>query len=253
MVVADSPIPLYIQIEEELRGMIQAGELGPNDRVPSESELSERFSVSRMTARKALDRLVADGLMFRRAGKGTFVAQPKIAHGPSQLLSFSAAMDAQDVEHHTKVLDARMLTAPSNIAGDLQVAPGASVAFVRRLRFIGDEPAAIHMSYIPARFSSVLDGDLTGSMTRLLDSVGAKVARTNDTIEAVAASGDEARLLRVRAGSPLVLIVGVAYTSDLVPVRHSEALYRGDRFRFRVDTTGQPELRVEPKEPTESS
>jgi GntR family transcriptional regulator len=253
MVVPSSPIPLYIQIEEEVRGMVESGELGPNARVPSESELSEHFRVSRMTARKALDRLVADGLMFRRAGKGTFVAQAKIAHGPSQLLSFSAAMDAQSVRHRTEVLGAGMVVAPSNIARDLQVPAGSSVAFVRRLRYVNDEPAAIHMSYLPAQFAGVLGGDLSGSLTRLLIGIGARVASTNDTIEAVPASGDDARLLRVRAGTPLVFIVGVAYSSELVPVRHSEARYRGDRFRFRVDTTGAPELRMEHMEGAETT
>ena len=83
MVVRQSPVPLYIQIDEELRGQIESGELGPLAQVPSETDLAERFSVSRMTARKALDRLVADGMLFRQPGKGTFVAPTKIAHGAS--------------------------------------------------------------------------------------------------------------------------------------------------------------------------
>lgn len=248
MVQPDSPIPLYLQIEEELRGMVQSGELGPLARVPSESDLSERFHVSRMTARKALDRLVADGVMFRRAGKGTFVGQPKIAHGPSQLLSFSAAMDAQGVRHSTKVLEAGMVPAPSTIARDLRLAPGAQVVFVRRVRFVEGEPAAIHMSYLPGRFAAILQGDLAGSLTSLMVGAGARVTYTNDTIESVLATGDVARLLHLPAGSPLVFISGVAYSQELEPLRHSEALYRGDRFRFRVDTTGTPDLRMEHKD-----
>lgn len=103
------------------------------------------------------------------------------------------------------------------------------------------------MSYVPARHASILQGDLAGSLTDLLIPAGARVAYTNDTIESVLASGDVARLLHVQAGSPLVFINGVAYSQDLEPLRHSEALYRGDRFRFRVDTTGSPDLRMEHK------
>ena len=248
MVQVDSPIPLYLQIEEELRGMVQSGELGPLARVPSESELSDRFHVSRMTARKALDRLVADGAMFRRAGKGTYVAQPKIAHGPSQLLSFSAAMDAQGVQHNTKVLEAGMVPAPRTIARDLRLEPGAQAVFVRRLRCVDGEPAAIHMSYLPGRYAVILQGDLTGSLTKLMVGAGAQVAYTNDIIESVLATGEIARLLHVSPGSPLVFITGVAYSQEMEPLRHSEAIYRGDRFRFRVDTTGTPDLRMERKD-----
>jgi GntR family transcriptional regulator len=247
MVVADSPIPLYLQIEEELRGLVESGTLGPMARVPSESELSEQFHVSRMTARKALDRLVADGILFRQPGKGTFVAQPKIAHGPSQLLSFSAAMTAQGVRTSTKVLDAGMVPAPGTVARDLRIAPGSPVILIRRLRLIDDEPAAIHRSYVPARFASILQGDLSGSLTDLMIRAGARVAYTNDVIEAVLASPEDARLLAARTGAPLVFISGVAFSLDMEPLRSTQALYRGDRFRFRVDTTGMPDLRMEHK------
>jgi GntR family transcriptional regulator len=247
MVLPNSSIPLYLQIEEELRGLVQSGELGPLARVPSEAELSASYKVSRMTARKALDRLVADGLMFRRAGKGTFVSEPKIAHGPSQLLSWSAAMNAQGVRHSTRVLDAGMVPAPTNIARDLRIPSGAQVALIRRLRLIDDQPAAIHLSYVPFRYAAILQGDLTGSMTDLMIAAGARVAHTNDTIECVLARGETAHLLQVVSGAPLVFINGVAYSQDMEPVRHSEALYRGDRFRFRVDTTGTSDIRMEHK------
>jgi GntR family transcriptional regulator len=247
MVISDSSIPLYLQIEEELRGQVESGEFGPLSRVPSEAELSVRFGVSRMTARKALDRLVADGVLFRRAGKGTFVAQPKIAHGPSQLLSFSAAMNAQGVRHRTRVLDAGMVPAPSNIARELRVPPNTPLAFVRRLRLVDDEPAVIHLSYMPARFAAVLGGDLSGSLTELLTGFGGRVTSTNDTVECVLASEQDAGILKVRVGAPLVFIRGIAYNQEMEPVRHSEALYRADRFRFRVDTTGTQDLRMEAK------
>ena len=126
MVVRASPVPLYIQIDEELRGQIESGELGPLAQVPSETDLAEHFSVSRMTARKALDRLVADGMLFRQPGKGTFVAPTKIAHGASQGLSFSAAMKAQGLRCETRVLEAESIKAPSNVASGSPVRVASS-------------------------------------------------------------------------------------------------------------------------------
>ncbi len=245
MVQRASPIPLYIQIEEELRNAIRSGTLKSLDQVDSESELSERFSVSRMTARKALDRLVGDGLLFRQPGKGTFVAPPKIDHGPSQQLSFSAAMAALGLRHETRVLDSGIAVPPERIGQALGLAPDSPTVFLRRLRSVDGQPAAIHIAYLPARYAGILDGDLSGSLTDLMGSVGARVAEARDSIEAVLATGEDARLLGVHSGSPLILISGVAYSSSLAPMRYTEALYRGDRFRFTVDSTRPPDLRIE--------
>ncbi len=252
MVVRASPVPLYIQIEEELRGQMESGELGPLAQVLSETELAEKFGVSRMTARKALDRLVGDGMLFRQPGKGTFVAPPKIAHGPSQGLSFSAMMRAQGLRCSTRVLEQGLVRAPSNVARALGLAPGGQAVFMRRLRFIDDVPVAIHQSYLPGRLSMVLEADLSGSLSDVMASVGARVERSDDTVEAVIATGEEAQLLHLHAGAPLVFIRGTAYSAANEPVRYSEALYPGDRWQFRLSATREADLRPELKDEGES-
>jgi GntR family transcriptional regulator len=243
-----SPIPLYIQIEEELRALIASQQLPPYGQVPSEAELSERFGVSRMTARKALDRLVGDGVLFRQPGKGTFVAPPKIAHGPSQQLSFSSAMRALGLRHETRVLEAGMVPAPSPIGLALNLPFGSPAVFMRRLRIVEGIPAALHISYLPPRFAKLLERDLTGSLYELMANLGARVEQARDSLEAVLATGEEARLLGVQPGAPLVRIQGIGYSGTMEPLRYTEALYRGDRFRFGVDTTRPADLRVELKE-----
>ena len=247
MVLRASPVPLYIQIDEELRGQIESGELGPLVQVPSETDLAEHFSVSRMTARKALDRLVADGMLFRQPGKGTFVAPTKIAHGASQGLSFSAAMKAQGLSCETRILEAETIRAPSNVARALSLSSGAQAIFLRRLRLIDGEPVAIHLSYLPARLSALLDADLSGSLADLMSHVGARVERSEDRVEAVLATGEEARLLKVHEGSPLVLIRGTAYSAGNEPVRYTEALYPGGRWQFSIQVTNEVDLRPQLK------
>lgn len=247
MVVRASPVPLYIQIDEELRGQIDSGELGPLAQVPSETDLAEHFGVSRMTARKALDRLVADGMLFRQPGKGTFVAPTKIAHGASQGLSFSAAMKAQGLSCETRVLEAEVVGAPSNVARALALPAGGQAIFLRRLRIVDGEPAAIHLSYMPSRLSALLDNDLSGSLSDLMSRVGARVERSEDKVEAVLASGEEAQLLNVPEGSPLVLIRGTAYSAGNEPVRYTEALYPGGRWQFSLQISGEADLRPQRK------
>jgi GntR family transcriptional regulator len=246
-VVRASPVPLYIQIEEELRGQIMSGELGPLAQIASETELADRFGVSRMTARKALDRLVGDGMLFRQPGKGTFVAPSKMSHLPTQGLSFSAAMRAQGLTCRTRVLEAGLVRAPSSVARALGLPAGGQVVFMRRLRIVEEVPSAIHLSYLPGRLSSLLDGDLTASLADQMAAVGARVERSEDQVEAVLATGEDARLLGLQPGAPLVFVHGVAFSSSNEPVRYTEALYPGDRWTFRVETTRSADLRPELK------
>jgi GntR family transcriptional regulator len=201
-----------------------------------------------MTARKALDRLVADGMLFRQPGKGTFVAPTKIAHGASQGLSFSAAMRGQGLPTETRVLEAEIVQAPSNVTRALALSRGSQAIFLRRLRLIDGEPVAIHLSYLPSRLSALLDANLAGSLSDLMSSIGARVERSEDTIEAVLATGDEAQLLSVPEGSPLVLIRGTAYSAGNEPIRYTEAIYPGGRWQFSLQTTREADLRPELKD-----
>jgi GntR family transcriptional regulator len=230
-----SPIPLYLQIEEELRQQVDSGHLQALQQVPSEVALAEDLGVSRMTARKALDKMVADGILFRRAGKGTYVAAPKIAHIASQQLSFSASMQALGLRHSTVVLSAGIADPSATVYAQLRLSPRERVIAIRRLRIVEDVPAAIHLAYLPERFSSLLQHDLTGSLTALMAAVGAVVVVADDTLEAVQAASEEAHLLKVKTNCPLIKIDGTAYGQGGQPLRWSEGVYRSDRFRFRVD------------------
>ncbi len=243
----DSPVPLYIQIEQRIGRAVNVGELEPMSRVSSELKLAATFGVSRMTARKAVDRLVAEGMLFRRQGKGTFVAPPKIAHGLSTQLSFGQAMSALGLQLSTKVLRNSMAPAPDEVANALQIVPGASTVYIRRLRIVEGQPAAIHSSYLPGGYGAILNHDLSGSLTSAMAAVGARVEHSRDTVEAVLASPDEAEELGIEAGSPLLMIEGVAFSAG-TPVRYTKALYRGDRFKFSVDTSQPADLRVEIKQ-----
>jgi GntR family transcriptional regulator len=186
-------------------------------------------------------------MLFRQPGKGTFVAPTKIAHGASQGLSFSAAMSGQGLRCETRVLEAEVVRAPSNVARALALPAGSQAIFLRRLRIVDGEPAAIHMSYLPGRLTALLDSDLSGSLAEAMASIGARVERSEDRVEAVLATGEEARLLSVREGSPLVFIRGTAYSAANEPIRYSEALYPGGRWQFSLQVTREADLRPELK------
>jgi GntR family transcriptional regulator len=245
MVERTSHIPLYLQIEQELLSLIRSGQLDAYAQVPSELELADRFGVSRMTARKALDRLAGDGVLFRQPGKGTFVSAPKIAHRASTQLSFSAAIVDLGLRLETKVLEAAVVPAPSSAAAALSVYKAAPIVFIRRLRIVEAQPAAIHSAYLPVRFERILAEDLTGSLTQLTAEIVAPLVQSQDAIEVVGARPDAAALLDVPVGSPLMRHQGVGFSATAEPLRYTEGLYRSDRFRFSIDSAGPADLKPE--------
>jgi len=246
-------IPRYVRIADWIRDQVDAGKLVPLARVPSEVELARRFEVSRETVRSALDRLVADGYLFRRAGKGTYVAARRIEHPGSTQTSLSAMLDGLGLEHSTTVLSARLVPADHHVARALRLPAGAEVVGIRRLRHIAGEPVAVHTTSLSAAYVAVLDHDLRGSLQEVFATIGLPVVTSQDTLQAVHADADEAHVLGIVVGSPLLRLEGVGLDGLGRPLRHTDSLHRGDRFRIMHDTQAPTGIRWEMKPHTRRS
>jgi GntR family transcriptional regulator len=240
MIDRDAPQPLYLQIRKALHDEIRSGQYPPGSRVPSEQELATQYGVSRMTARKSLDALVAQGLLFRRPGKGTFVTANVLSYGLSTTLSFSRTLRARGYEIETQVLRQEIIPGPPQVTEMLHLPADSKVLIVHRLRWVADEPAAIHVSYLDGRiFAPLLRVDLeTGSLLEAIEHIGGvRMAYTRDTVQAAQASAEESRLLRVPAGAPVLRVEGTTYDQRNQPVRFTRAIYRGDKFKLVIQST----------------
>ena len=235
MLNRSSPIPLYIQIEQGIQGLIVQGNLGAGDKIPSEVVLAQRYRVSRMTARKAVDRLVSSGVLFRKQGMGTFVNSQRIHHGLSTKLSFSAAMESLGLQHSTRVLIADLVQAPTHVLSALREVGSGQAIRIERVRMVDGGPVALHNTYLPSAYSMILEQDLTGSLTKAMTFVGAKVVTVRDTVSATLANDMHAALLKTEVGAALLEIHGLGFGDDGRPLRFTEAFYRGDRFTFELE------------------
>jgi len=240
MVRKTSSLPLYLQIQDKLYEEIRLGELQPGSQVPSEHELAAQYNVSRMTARKALDGLIAKGYLFRQQGKGTFVADDLVNYGLSTMLSFSQTLRARGYDVVTRILRQEVIPAPSSVIEKLNLRPESQVVLIRRLRFVEGRPVAIHTAYMDYRiYAPVLQVDL--SQESLLETIerlcGIRVAYSRDTVRAALVSPEDMELLELPAGSPVLEVEGVAYSENGQPTRLSRAVYRGDCFRMGVTNT----------------
>lgn len=229
--------PVWLQIEEQLAGRIEAGQLTAGERLPPERELAEALSVSRMTVRQALASLAARGLIERGVGRGTFVrAAGKVEHDLTRVAGFTEEVERQGLAASAEIVAAEALAAPEHVAAALELHPGAEVVRVERVRSGGGRPLTLEDSWLPGeRFPGLLAHDLTGSLYALMrDHYRLGPSRATERLEPVAARSYEAAALGVPEGSPLMLVERVAYAEDGTPVELAVDRHRGDRARFLV-------------------
>lgn len=240
-----SAVPLYTQIEQQLRAAIEDSTFKPHDVIPSEHALCVQYGVSRMTARRAIDQLVDEGLLFRQPGKGTFVAPAKISHALSTLLSFSAGMQEQGLSQRTVVAHASLGESPIQVARGLGLPARSKVVHLARIRIVEEEAVAYHEAYLPPYFSPILAMDLTGSLTKMMSELGGSVRESRDTVQSIAASHEAAEALGLAVGAPVLRVEGVAYSSTGEPLRYTDAVYRGERFRLTVTSSSRSDSALE--------
>jgi len=233
ILVHDSESPYYRQLYEILRRDIIQGQRSPGERLPSESELIERYQVSRVTVRQAMDLLVQDGLIYRRRGRGTFVSTPKIEQGLTQIISFTEDMRRRGFQAETAVLASAILNAGPEIAAKLGIAAGEEIAYLERLRLADGEPLSIESSQLVHRLClGVLDGDYAHNPLRaaLEQDYDLRLVRATQVIRAVVATGELAQKLSIAPGSPLFFIERISYSQHERPVEFLQLYHRADRY-----------------------
>jgi len=225
--------PLYLWLAALLRDEIRAGGLSPNESVPSERALGERYRVSRMTARHALETLALEGYVYRDPRRGTFVAAPRLQFSVG---SFTHVMTEADLAPGTRVLAVDTREPDPVSAALLRVPPGGRVHALQRLRSAQGEPVAIeHIELSAERFPDLLEHDLAGSLWDLLRSdYGVHPAQADARILAVALDHREAEVLGVKPGSPAIVLSRTVFDAEGGVVELARDTYRGDRTEFFV-------------------
>jgi GntR family transcriptional regulator len=229
--------PAWVQIEEQLAERIEAGRLAPGERLPAERDMATALSVSRMTVRQALASLAARGLVERGVGRGTFVRRrPQVVHDLTRVTGFTEDVERQGLEAGARIVDAGSHSAPEHVATALGIEPGAAVVRLERVRFGGEQALTLEDTWVPdASFPGLLERDLSGSLYALMrEHYELAPVSAREWLEPVAARAHDAAALGVAEGSPLMLVVRVAYAADGTAVEYAHDRHRGDRARFVV-------------------
>jgi GntR family transcriptional regulator len=211
--------------------------MSPGEPLPAERDLARDLGVARMTLRRAVDGLVAEALLVRRQGAGTFVAPAKVAHRLSAT-SFSADMRARGLRPGSHTLSSGRSPAGVMLAALLELPPGSPVLHVRRLRLADGEPMAVEDLHVPADLVPGLTGeDLEGGSyyELLADRYGHRVASGTQTAEAVLTPHEDAAVLGVEPGAPAFCFERTSRVDDGRIAEFVRSIYRGDRYRIMVD------------------
>lgn len=229
-------------VRRTLADQISAGRLRPGQRLGAERALADELGVSRATLRQALAVLEEGGLVRRVPGRGggTFVSTAKIERDLSRVVGVPALLRSQGVVAGTRVMSARLAVADETAARELRLRSGGLVIDLVRIRLADGSPISVEHAMLPAdRFPGLLELPLAGSVYELLDEYfDTRPKEALERIEVVTASPDEAQILEVSTGAPLLSITRTAVDSADEPFEFSHDLFRGDRTRIVVRSPG---------------
>ena len=239
--------PLYAQLETALASDIAAAILAPDSQLPPEDSLMARFGVSRTTVRKAVENLVARGLVEIRRGKGTFVTKPKIRQDLTQLSGFVEDMIALGRRPTARLLDKRAVPASRTVAQHLGVPLGAQVYRIERVRLADGVAMSFDETYLPLEIGEKVAGDDLEAepiFALLEGKYDLPLVEAEYQLEAVTADEHVAQALGIEIGSPIFLIERTSYGEGQRPVDYEKLYYRGDLIKFATRLSRRPHART---------
>lgn len=239
----DDPAPRHHRVFTVLRGQILDGQYSPDAPMPGEIELSGMFDVSRVTIRRALERLQREGFIERRQGVGTFALPPMPGRTQQgDLAGFIDNLLLYGLKTDVRVLEFDYVTPPCEIARILELEAGQKVQKAVRLRSHQGRPLSHVTTYIPEEIGRQFSReDLEQDrLLALLNEASGGIASAHQRISATAADPMVASLLDVDYGSPLLSITRIVRDAKDRPINHLRALYRPDAYEFEMDLSTDP-------------
>ena len=229
-------VPKYFQLASILRQKIDEGEWAPRSAIPSERQLEGLYHLSRTTIREAIDQLVQQGYLYREHGRGTFVSPQKLQKGWMELTSFSEDLLKRGMQPGQIILTLETLVPSPKVLQRLELAPGSLVTRIERVRLGNDIPIGLQTSYLALPDGQSIareELEKSGSLYRILsEKFHLYPTEADETLEVTVASPEEARLLGVGIGAPLLLSERVTFSQERRPVEFVKILYRGDKYRY---------------------
>ncbi len=234
-------VPKYLQVYEYLQSMIRRNKIGFGDKLPTEMALAERFSLNRMTVRKALDKLAVEKMVVRKRGQGTFLiskAPKEFTYNLDIISSYFKDIRSYGIHPSSKTLTVEVMDGDGRISAFLELEKDTRVIFMRRVFYANDEPIMIEKNYMPySEFKDLLTMDLSGLRYPLLkEKYNVVPHRANQTLKAILSDEDAMKIFGFSKQQACVELELVVYDASNVPIEVGYYLYRGDRYKFNINS-----------------
>lgn len=227
-----SGTPLYKQVSHIISSEIERGNLKAGEKLPSELDLAKMLDVSRITIRSALTDLVSDNFLERIQGKGTFVAEKKQTHMLKDIGGFTESCLKAGKTSRSIVLFSDYIYPTEQERSFLNISEGSQVIEIRRLRFVNDKPTVLETIHICSDFSYLLNEDLSKSIFSILNTHNIRVHKKERTLEIATSTSEEASLLNIKKGTPLLMFKDYNCNQENTPIFISKQLYNMQNMLF---------------------
>lgn len=231
--------PLYLQIKDILKHKIITSEYPVGSTIPSENELEDMFSVSRMTIRQAVNELVNEGLLKkeRGRGKGTIVLSNAIADKLSTVKSFTQKMSEQGLVLKNKQINISLVTPDETIKSALNLAPNEKVLRLNRIRMVNNDIIMYSISYLPESLNLPFDAEQYGSLYYLLASQNIHIIHAEEYIEAMLANVIVADALEISTNDAVLKRTRISKDQNNRSIEYTTTYYRSDKYKYVVELT----------------
>jgi DNA-binding GntR family transcriptional regulator len=228
------PMPLYFQVSTRLETAIRSGQIPAGARLENEIAIGQRLGLSRPTVRRAIQDVVDKGLLVRRRGIGTQVVQGQVTR-QVELTSLFEDLKGSHHEPGTLVLAQDIRPASDVVAMNLGVAPGSDVVFLRRRRSTDGVAVAVLENHLPIEFAGITDEQLSiRGLYQIMRARGVTIQVAKQKIGARRAQGDEADLLGIEKGGPVLTMERVAFDNSGRAIEYGHHCYRPDLYSFET-------------------
>lgn len=236
MLDADAQLPLYKQLKEIIKSKIRDGEYKENEKIPPEPELTEAYSVSRITVRRAIQDLVKEGYLIKKQGKGTYVSQHKVFRKIEYVIGFSESCLVNGFTPTSELLERKIIPATSELAQKLQINIGDEVIYTQRKRMADGTPILLENNYFDKKhFESLLTADLTGSLYQVLAKQDILAINPGETtLEMVIADDQLAKVMEVGIGTPFFYVNTLINDQNQQPIHLGHQYYLGEVYKFSL-------------------